>query len=344
MRTIVRKERDVNTVRMRAPPYESVDTIPERMRNKFSYVLDNMNVEEQFRLSWDDLHAIEIDFSNMQRWYSLVSDFTASSIFIHLDPSEIKHIRTMQTLCMGRGFETRDYQEFTDLIYKLNSHIKPGSHQFFKLSSVSPKDIRDIPCYDETVQYYRAHCTSKGQYRKLCVHSSEEIIYLLMNSERLYATLKTRPNGHYIVLREWIDADPELEFRCFIYDGHMTAISQYHSQTGYRFTSAEALSYAKQIQVFYTKIKPKLMNTDNVVKDWVLDVGFKRDNTPFIVELNGFGAHMITGSAQYCWELDYDLIYRSSGCTVRHLVNKYPSPDNPDEEIMEIAEQDLPDF
>ena len=345
MRTIIRKETEVNTVRTRMPPYESVETIPKNMLNKFKYVLDKMTDEEKSRLNRDELHTIEIDFSNMQRWYSLVSKHTAHTVFIHLDPSEIKYIRQMQTLCMARGFETRDYQEFSELIDKLNAYIKPGSHQFFKMSSVSPKDIRDVPCYDQTVQYYRANCTSKGQYRKLCVHSGEEIIYLLLNSERLYATMKDRPFGHYLVLREWIDADPELEFRCFVYNGHMTAISQYHSQTGHRFTSEEAMSYAKQIQKFYdTKVKYDLMKSDTDVRDWVIDFGFDRNGNPFIVELNGFGAHMITGSAQYCWKLDYDLIHRDSGCTVRHLLNKYPSPHNPDEEIMEIIEQDLPEF
>ena len=45
MRTIVRKETELNTVRTRMPPYESVETIPIRMLNKFKYVLDNISDE-----------------------------------------------------------------------------------------------------------------------------------------------------------------------------------------------------------------------------------------------------------------------------------------------------------
>jgi len=341
-RIIVRSEDEVNTVRTRLPPYVSTDTIPERIRGKFKYFLDTLSADDAAKLNRDQLHTIEIDYSNMQRWYPAIAEYTAKTEFIHLTPSEIKNIRNMQTLCMARGFNTTDYLELDDLIDRLRPYFDIPKHQFFKLSSVSPKDIRDVPCYDEMVQYGRSQCTSKGQYRKLCVHSPEECIWLLLNSERLYATMKDRPLGHYLVLREWVDASPEFEFRCFIYDGQLTAISQYHSLTDFRFTSEQAVDYGNMIRDFWKNsgIRDKLLNGTGV-NDWVMDVvvDFSNPNPQIrVIELNGFGAHMITGSAQYCWKLDYDLIHRTDGgCTVRHLLERIDG----DVIVYKIMEQEL---
>lgn len=334
---IIRSEEEVNTVRTRLPPYESVDTIPDKIRGKFKYFLDKLPIDTT--MNRDQLHTVEIDYSNMQRWYPYIEEYTAKTEFIHLTPAEIKIIRNMQTLCMARGFNTTDYIEFEDLMDRLRPYFDTHKHQFFKLSSVSPKDIRDVPCYDELVLYNRSQCTSKGQYRKLCVHSPEECIWLLLNSERLYATMKDRPFGHYIVLREWVDADPELEFRCFIYDGQLTAISQYHSLTDFRFTSEQAIDYGNMIRDFWNNsgIHDKLL-TGTGVNEWVMDVVISNNSTIKVVELNGFGAHMITGSAQYCWKLDYDLIHRrDGGCTVRHLLERIDG----DVVVYRIMEQEL---
>lgn len=338
---IVRSDEEVNTVRTRLPPYVSVATIPDRIRGKFKYFLDTISADEADTLNRDQLHTIEIDYSNMQRWYPAIENYTAKTDFIHLTPSEIKIIRNMQTLCMARGFDTRDYLELNDLLDRLRPYFEstPIKHRFFKLSSVSPKDIRDAPCYDEMVQYCRSQCTSKGQYRKLCVHSPEECIWLLLNSERLYATMKDRPFGHYLVFREWVDANPEFEFRCFIYDGQLTAISQYHSLTDFRFTAEQAVEYGNMIRDFWnlSGIRDKLLNGTGV-NDWVMDVVITDNSILRVVELNGFGAHMITGSAQYCWKLDYDLIHRiDGGCTVRHLLERIDG----DVIVYKIMEQEL---
>ncbi len=326
MRTITRLEDEVNTVRQFPAPYSSVATIPSRLKPKFEYRLAKMTPEEQSALGRDELLTIEIDYSNMQRWYEAVKQFTAQSRFIHLDPSELKEIRNKQKICAARGWATRDFDDFESLIERLNAVFKECaergvSHLFFKMSSNSPKDIRDSPVYDETIQLMRLQCTSRWQYRKMCVHSAQEVIYSMCMSERLYATMRDRPMGHDIVLRDWVDADPDMEFRCFVYQGQITAISQYHSQTEYRFNEEIARRCGEMILEFWKEARDSLVH---VFEDWVMDVVILP--TPEgvrIVELNGFGAHMITGAAQYCWKRDYDLIHRTDGkCTLRYLRNK----------------------
>ena len=86
MRVFNRNQDEVNTVRQFPAPYDSVATIPERLRPKFAYRLQDMTHEAQADLGRDELLTIEIDYSNMQRWYELVKDFTAESRFIHLTP------------------------------------------------------------------------------------------------------------------------------------------------------------------------------------------------------------------------------------------------------------------
>ncbi|AYV76779.1 MAG: cell division cycle protein 123-like protein, partial [Barrevirus sp.] len=264
--------------------------------------------------------------------------------FIYLDANEVKGVREAQKLCSIRGWQTRDYEKFYDIMDRLKPFFPNDtiSHYFFKMSSVSPKDMRELQCYDETAQFFRSKCNSQGQYRKMCIHSPQEVIYALCMSERLYITMKDRPVGHNIILRDWINADPELEFRCFVYNGYITAISQYHSATGYRFDKDTVKRYGQLIVEFWeNEVKNKLIGGTGV-SDWTVDIGFLPNGKPNIVELNGFGAYLVTGAAQYCWEKDYHLIHRVDGkCTIRHLIDVQPNKDNPDKFTYIIGEQYL---
>jgi len=346
MEILTRFEDEVNTVRQFPAPYNSVESIPDELKGKFAYRLENMNETERQALTRDELMTIEIDYSNMQRWYYHVKEHTPESIFIYLSLSELKEIRNKQKMCMIRGWNTKDYDDLISIEEKLKAYFPDEpiesisdklGHYFFKMSSNSPKDIRDAPCYDETIQYYRSLCNSKGQYRKMCVHSPREVIYSMCNSERLYATMRDRPLGHYIVLRKWLDSNPDMEFRCFVYRGKITAISQYHSQTFYRFTEELSRECGRKILNFWNIIGKDFI-TKTRVDSWVMDVvilnksektypdgpiGSILNSDVKIIEFNGFGSHLITGSAQYCWKRDLSLIYRTDDVvTLRHLVDR----------------------
>lgn len=67
--------------------------------------------------------------------------------------------------------------------------------------------------------------------RQLIVHNAEQAVDLLCRSERIATDLEMqeifRPGSKpYLIIREWVDVDPALEFRTFISNNEMTAFSQ----------------------------------------------------------------------------------------------------------------------
>jgi len=81
---------------------------------------------------------------------------------------------------------------------------------------------------DDIIAYYRS--ISKAQL----VSTGEQALTLLLSSNRVATDIS---NGmlvqgkHFttkIVIREWVDIEPENEFRMFVVKGVPTALTQYH--------------------------------------------------------------------------------------------------------------------
>lgn len=143
-------------------------------------------------------------------------------------------------------------QALKDIEIKLDTIIKEfNSSVFVRLDTRSPKDavlnsqlVKDVlleelqlrphkdttslECAtDDAIAYWRA--TSKaGQ-----VKSGKEAVELLTRSNRIQQDLKLGFLSHpdiseMLVVRKWEEIHPELEFRVFIVNNQITAITQYH--------------------------------------------------------------------------------------------------------------------
>jgi len=127
----------------------------------------------------------------------------------------------------------------------------------------------------------------------------------------------------------WLqELDPMREFRVFVFDKHVTAISQQIWYTVAEFNSDEMIKMAKQIAEFVEKqVMPKLPLLDHVV----LDIGFLNDK-PFFIEPNSFGAQYAAGSALFHWKFDHDILHNTNEIVCRMLVKDNDDFDDDDED------------
>lgn len=103
-----------------------------------------------------------------------------------------------------------------------------------------------------------------------------------------------------------------IEFRCFCYQRHIAAFSQYSwprdvglSQWG---DSALVECAARVVQFCERDIVPKL--SDKTGGHWVIDVILSKEQmVPHFVEVNPFGAEFSSGSALFNWIRDRDVLY-----------------------------------
>jgi hypothetical protein len=123
------------------------------------------------------------------------------------------------------------------------------------------------------------------------VTNGNEALDLLLNSERVFNDLKRAIEfpeffDVKLILREWNDSIVyQKEFRCFVYQNSLTAISQYDPF----FFSEELLNSSKNIKEsiksFFDKmVKEKLKEFEN----YVIDFGMTESGEIFVIELNPF--------------------------------------------------------
>jgi len=104
-----------------------------------------------------------------------------------------------------------------------------------------------------------------------------------------------------IIVRKFYEFDPHLEFRAFVNNGQLTALSQYES--GIFFPNLQLIKEVtcKTILSFFDIIKQ-----DIDLESYVIDFMILRDGTTKVVELNPWNAH--SSGCMFSWKHDRELI------------------------------------
>ena len=191
---------------------------------------------------------------------------------------------------------------------------------FARLSTRSPKD--SIKITDEILAKYPNRIDRiKMIVDKLKCRTASDILNLFYQSQRIFGDLmnfnkfaKYNAFAHdtmNIVIRPYFkNLEPKMEFRLFIKNNKINAISQYLC-----YDQFEIL----QDITFLTKVRKKILNfynddnvckkLGNVYKNYVLDVFVSVDlKSIFIIEINPFGAYSSSGSALYEWISDDNIL------------------------------------
>ena len=108
---------------------------------------------------------------------------------------------------------------------------------------------------------------------------------------------------------EWKVFNKDNEFRVFVYNNHITAISVQFLYTENKLFSKknneEIITLVKDINNFFNNnIKDKLYSMVNYTFDLVL----LDDSTFYFIELNSFGKDYSAGSALFHWINDSEII------------------------------------
>lgn len=95
------------------------------------------------------------------------------------------------------------------------------------------------------------------------------------------------------------------EFRCFVSNRTLHAISQYHCYT--KFPALQDSAHVLQIRDTITKFHDAVKNGFPMA-DYVLDVVVFPDMSCHVIEVNPFGPHMSSGAGLFNWEKDGELM------------------------------------
>jgi hypothetical protein len=107
----------------------------------------------------------------------------------------------------------------------------------------------------------------------------------------------------------WVHIDPKREYRVFICEGRMTAISQQHCYTVY-----EEFDRVRDVELihryFLESIRPVIPHSS-----YSIDIAVRDDREGmgethvYFIEINGFGKEYAAGSSLFGWLQDEDILY-----------------------------------
>ena len=204
-------------------------------------------------------------------------------------------------------YKNKDHNNFIIEVSKLladNEIDLLDKDYFVKISTISGKDI----LYDEksddsidegdiTTFWINVNSTNK----KLIIKTAKQLCNYLFTSERIQAWFE---KNNFIVFREWINYKAEEEFRCFIYQRKLVAISQYDY-------GCDLPDYMKQPDLIVKAISHFINQTIDIIPfdSVVIDLALCIENlNVYFVEFNPFGIESDTDAGLYDYVHDKDIL------------------------------------
>ncbi len=219
------------------------------------------------------------DFCRIVNWYPVLGEYSELTGFLKLSDSEIK--------LLSDG--VKDGEEVAEVVKRLRKLMRGGAFDNFFVSTdvCSPTD------------------TERFAGKKGAVHSAESAWYFLTASEKVR---KAALNGtvSYLAVRPFVKIDRTREFRLFIHDGELRAMSQYHLVRHFRRLEGIKEILWNNVAGWFNKIKWLLP-----VKELVMDIYLEDDDSSVkIIDLNPWGEPtdaLMMRSFDQDWSITYGI-------------------------------------
>lgn len=147
--------------------------------------------------------------------------------------------------------------------------------------SEEPEDLRS----NENMQII---CLLKAAFHSMRLKTPSEVLDMIMRSERIYQDFllalefpeQFREN---FVVRAFVDIDVDMEFRGFVFQGSLVALSQYNYLIFSQRLLSQKDAVKDRIQRFYEdNVKPKL-DANNFEKNFIIDFAIGSKGTIVIL-------------------------------------------------------------
>lgn len=177
-------------------------------------------------------------------WVPRFRSRTTKTRFITISPSNLQSLLT-GTITTATSSTTVEWSDGSTSDVTSQPSAYPHLEASINASidelggAVVPKFDRNCPTDAVWVNFHRSlKCTS-----------ADDVLIMLSSSERVMTDL-TAESGCLLALRKWADMDERMEFRVFVRDEHVVAISQ-RSENFFEYQQHEMDSIVDKILVFY---------------------------------------------------------------------------------------------
>lgn len=284
----------------------------------------------------------------LDQWYPLVEPITYKTYFI---PLRLEQAEAITSYYKTKYFEKDEFtRQHTIILEDLEKQIDElfereptlkNKGAFVRLCDRSPKDGHpNNPQYfykqylnnlekiskeqklDKTKGNTKMMAIAKTNY--LIVKNSEDAMSLLLSSRKVYLDMldwQKYGGKEQLCFREFDDQlQDDNEYRVFVYENKLTAISQYDPYGKYTDCIENKEKVEKMINEYWTCEVKNRMKIDN----YVVDFCFEKDKVK-LIEFNPFKDS--TGAGLYDWKRDAKELRYGDG-KLKIVLNEYPNIDD----------------
>lgn len=284
-----------------------------------AFVVDVSLLQRRLR----ELAFAEASCCNLEHWYQALREHTAETKVLPLSDDELTMFQKLHAawhVGYGSSVDPRTMSVQENLERRLQQLWEGSQDPFFvKTSMRSPKDAVKVQSEGAPHERLRQELASSA------VRSAGEATELLAASRRVVTDIaQFRKYGSCqgalnLIMRRW---DPfvasSVEWRCFVSEGSLTAISQYHCYTVLPEVIAAAavpgapglVEVRNRVAAFQKQVHPVIVDClglTSYVLDLATNVGGDMDTLVRLVEINPFHT---SGAGVFSWRHDGDLLLR----------------------------------
>ena len=280
-----------------------------------------------FETAYNQLSDVSIFCDNTQKNEPV---FTPSQL-IEISDNEVKRIVQLHDdTNRGRdlSFSINEIKRFSTLFEERLKNIKVDSENgfFFKLNSRSAKDswyYKQNKLMESILSKNKDKSVTKNRSLQACkAFTAYDVISAMVGSSRVSEDCRSylqwkcanKPPVQ-LVIQDWISFPSEYEFRCFIFNGRVTAINQLcwseyipHIEQN----SSLQMKIVQSVVDIQKKVHP-LLPWNNYIMDVIFDI---KNECSQICEFNPWGPYSCTGSQLYNWELDSPILFGLNSSSV----------------------------
>ncbi|KAJ3427280.1 cell division cycle protein 123 [Anaeramoeba flamelloides] len=271
-------------------------------------------------------------FANMENYYDLIQDFTFPTKFVPLTQNHAKFfIRLYEKFYKNKSQELILDESEVKEIDAIVEYLQPtfeemkGTNDYVFIKS-SSRSAKDSPIYKG--RFYQMFSEKMGNYKELTVNnmlkSIQETGFQLLKvyklrdlliewgtSNRICEDMKlaldhTDQWNQNFVVRTFFEIPSDMEFRGFVKNGKLNALSQYNHVCFYE----PLVELKEQIgnvcrEMFEKKIQPQL---EEKYSDYIIDFCFVDGDLakPKIIELNPF--QFSTDGCLFSWKTERNIL------------------------------------
>eukprot|EP00026_Physarum_polycephalum_P011495 Phypoly_transcript_11725.p1 GENE.Phypoly_transcript_11725~~Phypoly_transcript_11725.p1 ORF type:complete len:383 (+),score=41.64 Phypoly_transcript_11725:21-1169(+) len=260
---------------------------------------------------------------DVDQWYPALRPYTFESHFIDMSIDDANAMKRMYRSKLDDIIPTPtgdDLQRIEEMKVKMDQIFAgfraKNKTAFVRLSGRSPKDagqdgddkLKQM-IVDEVSQFekqgisvdpnFMVQALYKAVAKYLSVSNADEAMSLLLNSQRVnddlcYILNRFSENWKMqIIIREFVELDPSYEFRGFVCNKVLTALTQYNELCFYPHIQGREVELANRIVTFFLTVRDHIPFNTCVVDFIILGDEIK------IIELNPFGE--MCGGSLFQW-------------------------------------------